>query len=214
MNDKSKELNAFFNETYSRFAEITEYAILLEKIGGGKVQVNVINELRSVLFHLYGFLDNPDASNPDPASKGHVDALEHLNRAYYDIFSLISAFLIKAIREYSTTYSLKVIHQVYPEYFTRIIPEINAISKRIAEIRSGRKTTKQQGVTNSDTITVMLDWHSELVSRTNVLIEFQDLEDDEKHKSKKKDRIDLLLKIFLPIGGVILGVILNHIYNR
>lgn len=214
MNDKSKELNAFLNETYMRFGQITEYTILLEKAGGGKVHVNVINELRSVLFHLYGFLDPPDENNPEPAVKAHVDALEHLNRAYYDVWGLMSSFLIKTIRGYSSMYSFKVIHQCYPEYFTRIIPEINTLSNRIAEIRSGRKTTTQQVIINNDTIAIMLDWQSELASRTNVFIEHQEIENDEKSKAKKKDILDLVIKICWPIVGIILGVALNHFFNK
>jgi hypothetical protein len=52
MTDISKELNEFFQETYILFEKTTQYAKLLENLGG-VVQVTYINELRSVLFHLY-----------------------------------------------------------------------------------------------------------------------------------------------------------------
>ena len=216
--DKILDYDSFFNETYPVFKEVTRFAVLLENIGGGKVEVTSINELRSTLYHLYALLDNTEGDTQDHVLKNYIEAKEHLYRAYYDLFTMLCTLFTDNLYSYSKTYDLDVIHKVYPKYFSNITPELTVIVERISNFRSIRQTNgKMSGlgfISNNEIITVLLQWFKEMQSLTNVFIEMQTGINDSKKKEKQKNRLDLVLKILIPLIALILGFLLNHFFGN
>jgi hypothetical protein len=218
LNDNTRPYNKFFEETYSLFKEVTSYALLLENIGGGKVEVTSINELRSVLYHLYAFLDNPKQDQGSHLELNYIEAKEHLYRAYYDLFTMLFSFISDNIYSYSKLYELSVINTFYPKYFTNITPELTIISEKVAHLRSDRQTNKkmpEEGIiSNNGIVTILLQWYKELQSMTSAFIEAQEKINADKRSAKKKDRFDLILKISIPIIALVLGFLLNYFFIK
>lgn len=224
--DLSKEFNDFFHETQQLFKDITSYSLLYENLGGGTVGVTPINELRSVLFHLYSFLSVPDGSAKDrELVENYIEAKEHLYRAYYDLFMMICSFLIEDIQGYVTKYGVDVIVKVYPRYFSNVSPELIVILERISHIRTARDTNTKvpeaTKISNEEVITVLLQWHKELIGTTHLFVKAKELEDEKKKKemekedkSKRKEKIDLILKWVIPLVMLIAGFLLKDVIAK
>ncbi|RYU89419.1 hypothetical protein EWM62_13920 [Mucilaginibacter terrigena] len=185
MADKSKEFHEFFQETYALFEKTTQYAKYLETLGD-KVEITYINELRSVLFHLYSYLDKACENDDKKFEENYYGAREHLYRSYYDVFSLICVILIKKFKNYSDDFSHSVIHAVYPAYFSKIMVELAEVQKLISKIHSSKQlneqlsseidpqlTTAEKIIKNEKITTVLMNWDVELLAYTGLFVEHQ-----------------------------------------
>jgi hypothetical protein len=222
--DLSKEYNEFFNETRKLFAQVKKYTLLYENLGGGTVGVAPLNDLRGTLDHLYAFMNDFEGENNTRGiAENFIEAKEHLYRAYYDLFTMTSSYLIDEIQAYVVKYGVEVLVKVYPRYFTDVSPELIIIFERIALIRTARETNSKvpdiATITNDQVLTVLLKWHKELLGTTNLFVEAKKLEDAKKEKEaeaekkgKKKEKKDLILKWVIPISMLILGYFLKK-YN-
>jgi len=196
MTDRSKEFNEFFQETYTLFEITAKYAKYLEFLGG-KVEVHYINELRSVLFHLYNYLD-PSCDKTEKLEENFYGAREHLYRAYYDVFSLICVMGMKRISEYDQQFSHTILYKVCPEYFG-IARKINNLKPIIAKIQNTKDVpteevpTRRLEATALDTelsifekiernegyVTAIKNWVDELDLKRKLLVEEQEAKDQE-----------------------------------
>jgi len=222
MDDKSKEFHKFFSETYLLFKKVTAYAVFLEKLDENQVDVAAINELRGVLFHLYGYLDE-NSDNPESFSANYIEAKEHLHRAYFDLFSTICTILIEKIYNFSEIFSIDVISAIYPSYFTEIIPGVYSLIEEISHVRTNRKIHDESLQTievNHEIVMKLINWQKSLTSLTNSFQEKKSLYDQNtakaKHdeiKARKKERRDLLWRFVIPLLMLILGFLLNHLID-
>jgi hypothetical protein len=210
MKDISEKLYNFFSETYDIYIKVKKYAVLLEKVSGGKVEVASINELRGVLFHLYSYLDKPEHTKAEHITENYYDAKEHLFRAYYDVFSILTELLTEKIHSYSINYNTAVICKVCPKYYQEILPGISTFAEQIADIRSVRqnnKTPELSVIGNDEVIIILHDWFKTLQSLTPSF------------EKAKKEHIQEKLKgviyqIYIPVICVIVTIILSYIFLK
>ncbi|SFA54832.1 hypothetical protein SAMN04488511_11422 [Pedobacter suwonensis] len=224
--DLSKEYNDFFNETHQLFTDVKSYTLLYENLGGGTVGVAPLNDIRSALDHLYSFLNVPSgANNKRGVTENYIEAKEHLYRAYYDLFMMICSFLIDEIQAYVPKFGVEVLAKIYPKYFSHVSPELVVILERIAQIRHARQTNSKVPeaikISNEEVITVLLQWHKELLGTTHLFVEAKNVEDGKKQKelekeekTKKKEKLDLILKWVIPFVMLIAGFLLKDVIAK
>jgi hypothetical protein len=215
MNDKSREYNQFFSETYALFKNVTAYAVLLEKIDENQVEVASINELRGVLYHLYGYLD--EKQEDDKAySANYIEAIEHLHRAYFDLFSSICTILIEKIYNFSVVYPIEVISELYPLYFQEIIPDLYSLFEDISHVRSKRKIEGDPLKSlekNHEIVIKLMGWYKTLTSLTDLFEKKKSQIEHKNAKEKNKNKLDIFLRFAIPLIMFILGYLLSHPSN-
>ena len=85
-----------------------------------------------------GVSDTPGEPGEDYVLKNYGKALGHVYRAYFDVADLYSMLIRSRITQAMRGYSRKTICEVVPTYYSRIRPEVDALSIRIAELRNGK----------------------------------------------------------------------------
>lgn len=205
MLEKTKEFNEFFSETYVLFRRIAAYSTYLEKLDSNYVNIGVINELRGVLYHLYGYLDEKQAA-PEFMAANYIEAKEHLIRGYFDLFSAICTVLSDRITNFGEVYSIEIISEIYPLYYTVITPKLYNLFEEVSHVRTTRKIEDSPFKiieANHAIVIELKDWYTTLVSLTEAF---------EKRKKllKAKSNKDLFWKICIPLVALLLGFFLNH----
>lgn len=196
----------FFKDTLEIFREQTTYMVLLEKYSD-KVHIGPINELRGALYHLYNFV-----GKPNELKEQFIEAKEHVYRAYFDCFAMLAALLIERIQAFKTEFGIEIISAVFPDYFTRIKPEVQELILSIAKIRASRETvgtlqTNIEEIRKSDVIALLLQWHTKLESLTN---DFQEYKNNLKAKDVAKTRKDWFLRILFLVFGTIITLLIKY----
>jgi len=216
MQDNSKEFNEFFKETYLLFRKVATYTAYLEKLDANYVNIAAINEIRGVLFHLYGYLDEKQA-NKEFIAANYIEAKEHLIRAYFDLFSGICTVITDIISNYGEIYSIEVITTLYPDYYTLVTPELFRLFEKISKARATRRL-EVEPLSHLDEydkiINQLKDWHTTLLSLIPAFEkkkqEIEKKKKEEREEAIRKSNKDIYWKIGIAIATLILGFVLNH----
>lgn len=137
-------------------------------------------------------------------------AIGHLYRAFFDIADWVSINLRESILEEFTDYSHDCIQAVIPEYYTDIVPTIEEISVKIADVRTGKD------VTSTDTNTLMSEYEEILKKLhkriTTVRAKKSGIIECESRREKQEN--NKTLKQFL-VGFLILllGILLGQLFK-
>lgn len=222
--DNNLEYQRFFEETNEIYQESKAYIVILEKYRQ-EVTMTAINELRNAMFHLYEFIQTPKNRSSD-----FIKAKEHVYRACFDTFSLLSAFYIAEIGRFDERYGRKVIMELYPKYYHEIRPELSTLINEIAQIRNIRQTSDEpiaeklptdrlRVIATLSQIYMTLDslngdftkLFEENIAKERENERKDRLEEEEKRKNAKRE---LLLKILIPSIAFILGAILTYVSKK
>lgn len=122
------------------YIKVKNAITLSEGFNNHKVRIAIINELRNALDHIMSATLNPDQKHCDDQLG---EAIEHLNRAGYDAYELISINISTRIINSVEKYSSEVISQQFPFYYDEIKPTLEEIQREIANVRSMKKIDPQ-----------------------------------------------------------------------
>lgn len=150
-----------------------------------------MNELRSCLDHIF-----KAAAHPEDQVYELNEAREHLDRAGYDAFELLSVDLQQSMIKKLSDYQTDILTEVFPKYYSEIRPKLIEIRANIAEIRK-RKKYSQNGSNEAfssyfDQISILMDYNKEVEYKIPALEEFKQKrirEDYEKQLKEKQIRI-------------------------
>lgn len=91
------------------------------------VPVASMNEMRNCLDHIMRAIEKPDTLDYEIK-----EVKEHLQRAFYDCFEILSMDMCREIASVVGKYSTSVISNVFPEYYTEIQPKLRALQTQIS----------------------------------------------------------------------------------
>jgi len=132
----SQEIYDFFEETLPIFEETKQYTVLIDKLSNGQqVPLIPINELRGTLFHLYKVIKKPDQK-----AANFLEAKEHIYRACFDTYSILSSILINKISESVSEFKSSTLAEAFPNYHQQLKPQVIFIQTQIGQIRADRET--------------------------------------------------------------------------
>jgi len=207
MPDIGKEYKDFFTKTYALYKWVASYLLLLEKLDENYVNVGAINELRDIVSHLYAFIDK-EQSNPESIVANHIKAKDHLERAYFDLFSALCTVLTDKITIFELKYSSQVLSEEYPNYYTHIRPVIHNLFDEEGDIRLNRDLSHIPSMESNDEII------KELKGFHNSLIKTVPSFEAKKKLLKRKRFWRLFLTIGMPIIAVLIAYLLSNLNKK
>jgi len=192
--------------------KVKKLVIDAEEWNNKKAYAPTLLEIRNSQDHLMRFFafkfglrtDVPDSYPQDNLLK--VKA--HLYRAGYDSLDYLSVGITKNILKNLEPFSNDAIVAIIPEYYSRILPDLDNISRTIAEIRASK---------DMDTKSDDFDRHIEAIEKLRLhnvgilgkmksLIEFEArVKEQQEEERKAESRRDVKNMI---IGGLIVGIII------
>jgi hypothetical protein len=100
-----------------------------------KYIISSVNELRNTLDHIMrAFID------PEVFEKNYNQAKSHLLRAGYDAYEIIIISKLNEIKRINEEFSISTISDVYPEYFSRVLPIIVKAKNKLVSSRSSKQS--------------------------------------------------------------------------
>jgi len=137
----------------------------------------IIIQQRDCLDHIiraaYGWL-HPDnlkksknaiSDSKDYNGRQMEKALGHMYRAFFDAADWVSILYREKIGESMGNYSLNTIHTIFPNYYTKIVPRLEAISLAIAEVRASKD------IVHTKEILTGVDQYMELIAELAIYME-------------------------------------------
>jgi len=173
-----------------------------------------MNELRSSLDHIF-----KAAEHDDDLDYEINEVKEHLDRAGYDAFELLSINLQDSITKKLFDYSTDTLSQVFPEYYHEIRPKLVEIRSSIAEIRKRKKYSKN-GSNEAfgsyfDHVSILMKYNQQVENIIPALEEFKQKklkEEFEKEMLERKIRIKerIFNAVIIGIGSAVASGILVY----
>lgn len=182
-----------------------------------------LNELRSSLDHIF-----KAAAHDDDQDYELNEVKEHLDRAGYDAFELLSVNLQKSMTEKLVNYSTETLTQVFPEYYHEIKPKLIEIRSSIAEIRKRKKYSKNGSneafESYFDLVQLLMNYNKLVESRIPTLEEFKQKklkEEYEKNLAERRIRVKERFFNAIIVGicsavfsGIIVYLLTNYFANK
>jgi hypothetical protein len=200
----------FFNdfEGLYKYYKFAKKATILSESVSGKYPVAIALEFRDALDHVFRvFQENGNSE------KEFLDARNHIIRAAYDAYEIVSSDLIIKLSEALKGYSTDSISKVFPSYYSEIRPNIIEIQSDLVEIRSVDKTLNEHEkcFETYDSRIAKLISYSKIVSETIPLInEEQNRIRINKSKEKRFSWVQLIIvNVVVAVIGVLLTVLLS-----
>ena len=172
-----------------------------------KLILTSVNEIRNAFDHVMRTFANGESLKPNFDS-----ATGHLYRAGFDAYEVISISIIKQIQDFRKNYSFEAITAVYPDYYQKVIPQIEEIKKIKASAR-GKKTNndkikpedhfKEFGkiVADLDKLKKEMDLHISAIQEA------------EKNIKKKQFRNRIIAFSLTIVGGILVYFITRKIFG-
>lgn len=226
----------FFEKTYPLFQETKKYVSLIERYPDevGKLDLQTVNELRSLLFHVYkliGATPEEHESVDDFIKENIIEAKEHLYRACFDSYLVTCAIITTRIEQVIKEFSYDVVATAFPKFHQQYVIDIMKIQHEMADINSHRNTSLKALIAVAESNPIDMRWQ-----RVNLLIEIytvvqatvpamvaykQSLEAkkvaDEVKEEKKEARADwrndkqIIWRIIIALSGAAVGAFLMYL---
>jgi hypothetical protein len=130
-----------FNELKELYAQVKECILLAENFDPDhSVYLSPVNELRNALDHIMRSYDAGEKIDEE-----YQEAKEHLYRAGYDAYEVLSINVADKIVEIVEVYPTEIISLIFPYYYTEIKKNLISIKVELANVRA-RKKTHENGV--------------------------------------------------------------------
>lgn len=193
-----------FKALYEEYKYVKKAIILAENLDPEKkILIAPLNQLRSALDHAFKatVIDNEEQI-------GHElnEFREHVRRAGYDSFELLSSIIGLTIVDKIKKYSNKSITTVFPDYYSNIRPLLIQMQSDMAEIRSDKNSYNEPFLGYITKLNSLIDSLKKIDAMLPALEEF---ERKEKQESWKKRTIQfvsaLLIAIFSTSFGIFIG---------
>ena len=187
----------FFKDYSTIYQKVKEIIVFSENYNSeNKVYISILNELRNSLDHLvkiFAGVESPE--------KELERATQHILRAGYDSWEILSISLIKDITDSLNRYESLTISQAFPDYYTKVKPTLVEIKKQLSDIRKSKKIPESDFHEYSEKINKLFDI-KQLVDKSIPVLE--------EYRKKKKDN-QKRKKIFNLVIGIVIGIIVSII---
>ncbi|MDA3779696.1 MAG: hypothetical protein PF487_05650 [Bacteroidales bacterium] len=195
-----------FKALYEEYKYVKKAIILAENLDPEKkILIAPLNQLRSALDHAFKatVIDNEEQI-------GHElnEFREHVRRAGYDAFELLSSIIGLTIVDKVKRYSNKTITNVFPDYYSSIRPLLIQMQSDMAEIRSDKNNYNQPFLNYITKLNLLIDSLKRIDSMLPGLEEF---EQKEKRESLKKIAVQFFSAVMIAIISAYCGFLIgNH----
>jgi hypothetical protein len=140
MTDPNKLLSKL-TELNNLYCEVKEIVILAENFDSDHdVLLTSLNELRNSLDHIMRSLNHDDKFDLEFDEAG-----EHLYRAGYDAYEVLSINVAQKIIKIIEVYDREIISTVFPSYYREIKPSLINIKTELAEVRAHKRLNPTTG---------------------------------------------------------------------
>lgn len=130
-----KKFIQYIEELFELYDEVKLVTILAENFDNNdEIYVAIINELRNSFDHVMRSI-----KNEQNLEKEFRDAKDHLFRAGYDAFEILSINTGNKIINSLNNFNKDAIATVFPEYYQKIRPELAQIKIELGEYRAKRR---------------------------------------------------------------------------
>lgn len=200
MDSHSEKFIEKISEIKDLYAEVKEVIILAENFDpSSDVYLSPLTELRNTLDHIMRSFIYPSKLETE-----FDEAKEHLYRAGYDAYEVMSINISNAIVKRIEKYNAKVITTVFPAYYTEVKQSIISIQMDLAEIRAHKRLNPETGTKSftpyKEKVTQLLNHHKSCELR------LPDLE---------KERWRARIKSWLGFAaGVVIAVVALYVYDK
>jgi hypothetical protein len=189
MDTNEEKFISHFYEVKDLYAEVKEIIILAENFDSTTdVYLSPLNELRNTLDHIMRSFIYPDKLDSE-----FSEAKEHLYRAGYDAYEVLSINVSSRIVKCIENYNADTITKVFPTYYTEIKQKIINIKIELAEERAHKKLNPDTG---TKSFTPYKDKVSDLINSLKIC-EFK-IPDLQREKTKSNIKI---------IGTLVIGIL-------
>lgn len=186
------------------YSQVKECILLAENFDPHhSVYLSPLNELRNVLDHVMRSFNNPSKIDEE-----YHEAKEHLYRAGYDAFEVLSINIGDNIVKCVEKYDVEIISIIFPYYFTDIKKHLINIKVELARVRALKKMDSPIGITN---FTPYQEKITELISHLKICEENIPTLQAEKRRRKNKWLVNNLWGI---IVGLIIGIVGLYLYDN
>jgi len=178
--DKLKEL-------YPCYEKVKSAILLVENFDEEQeMYVAPMNQLRSALDHIFKSVTATDIERCDYELK---EAKEHMERAGYDALELLAGNLGTNIIKKLQPYNVETLTNVFPDYFTDILPKITDIRQKVAERRMERNINSN-GFFSAyfDEIVELVDINKSVDKKIPALQEYSDKKVREKQEQQREEQ--------------------------
>jgi len=200
-----------FSSLYEEYKYVKKAIILAENLDPDrKILIAPLNQLRSALDHAF-----KATVITDKEQIGHElnEFREHVRRAGYDAFEVLSSILGLIVINEVKKYSNKALSTTFPDYYTTIKPQLIQMKSEIAEIRSDKDNHKKPFINYIKQLNVLIEILKKMDSMIPSLEEFerkekQELEEirlKEKKESKKALTNQIIVGLSMTIVGGLIG---------
>lgn len=155
----------------SLYSEIKQIVLLAENVTAEKaVVLSAINELRNAFDHIMRcHLDECDYTEHVRKAKGH------LYRAGYDAYEIIAIDISEWIKKLLSEYKAPVIARILPDYYTKILPLVDSLEKRLRDARANKKVGNSSTHTESNILEKVKE---EFEEYSNLVTELSQVKDN------------------------------------
>lgn len=191
------------------YLKVKEYYILCEETDPElKTNLQPLNEFRAALDHLMRIVAIEHTAIKENGVNSELEynkLLGHLKRAYYDICDMLSINYRNKIIDTLEIYEPEVIGKAIPNYYSKIRPQIELNSEKIAELR------EEKGFGNEGA-EIRMNEYQEIITDLReyydiIQVALPSLEELRK-KSISEKRKNIVSKYVIPIASVVVSAII------
>lgn len=197
MNMEPNYIEHFKN--YSKiYQRVKEIIIISENYEPNRnLYIAPLNEFRNSLDHIVKVF-----AGTEFPEKEIDEATQHLLRAGYDSWEILSINLIKDITDSLNKYDSSAIVTVFPEYYTKVKPKLIIIKNQLIDIRSSKKIPESDFQEYFEKVNELIKIKEIVANAIPVLEEYKK---KEKFNFRKKNIVTLSIGVLI---GIVVGIII------
>lgn len=184
------------------YEKVKEAIFLAEYENKLELPLASINELRNCLDHLMRTFANGLDGNTEHEI---IEAKAHLYRAGNDSYEILVMHKLENFYEYQKTFDKEAVKEIFPDYYTLIIPLIEEVKVELAKVRAKKPVMHQE----ENTFTIYENIVTQLIKEIG---RFQKASPGiiEYEKTMRRKGIKRTIVNFI-IGGVAAGLVVGLI---
>jgi len=206
-------------------ASLKKVVLLTEQVGETETLIQVTLEQRNALDHIIRATSrelkvakmdaSPAEEDANYIQENYDKALGHVYRGFFDACDWSCIVLREKVTETLQPYTTECITKVLPDYYSRLRPRLDQLTKEVSRIREAKDIADNQNIipqvdTYETTIMEMIDLVDELKTKTPSLEEYTEVAETERKKAELKGWVK---NISLVLLGAIISVILSELFG-
>jgi len=181
---------ALFKENLELYKQVKRIIVTSENFDPkGEFYVAPVTEIRNTLDHFFRGLEFPERAEWELN-----EAKEHLYRAGYDTYEILTTNLGTVIANGIDEFEADSVRVIFPAYYDEIRPQLIQIQRELADVRAGKKIDPHTSNKSFDeyweTTNYLIDKCAELEKAKNQLIEYETNKRNKEEEERKNERLE------------------------